>query len=542
LLGGRLLRKHLFATLAIILLLCPTWAQQPTGIAPGREKITNTLLKDYLYFIASDELEGRNTPSKGLNVAAKFIAMNLSRWGLKPGGDNGSFWQKMTLVRKKLDLKNSYITLNNQRYKHGEDFLYAQGEEVDFTAPVVFVGHGWVIKSKQIDPYQGLNVKDKYVLYFGGALPGGMKFNELEGKEGEDWISPEDYARKNGARGLLAVANLQALANWERIRQFRENVGSGPFRVEKLTNPEETKLPQVVLSPKLFSDLYNGESGDPNRIFSQPDISRGHDLSPVKKLQLVLNLNVERAETQNIVGILEGQDPQLKQEYVALGAHYDHVGISPTIEGDNLFNGADDDGSGTVALLAMAEALAQEKARPRRSYVFIWHAGEEKGLLGSRYFTRFPTVPLDKIVTQLNIDMIGRSRLNNDPKNPELTGPNEIYIIGPKLMSTELEQLSETVNQANLQMQFNYKFDTLEDSNRYFFRSDHFNYAVQGIPVIFYFNGTHEDYHRPSDTPDKIDYDKLSKVARTVYQMAWELANRDKRPTVDKKIDVSLDH
>jgi Zn-dependent M28 family amino/carboxypeptidase len=195
-----------------------------------------------------------------------------------------------------------------------------------------------------------------------------------------------------------------------------------------------------------------------------------------------------------------------------------------------------------VAVLSMAEALARGKVRLARSVLFVWHAGEEKGLWGSQYFTKFPTVPIKQIVAQLNIDMIGRSKKEGDTKdaNRDLSGPNEIYVIGSKMMSTELGDLSERVNRAYLNLNFNYKYDDPADPNRFFFRSDHYNYAQRGIPIIFYFDGVHEDYHRPSDTPDKIDYQKMEKITRTVFLTALELANAPTRPRVDKQLPPEL--
>jgi Zn-dependent M28 family amino/carboxypeptidase len=192
-------------------------------------------------------------------------------------------------------------------------------------------------------------------------------------------------------------------------------------------------------------------------------------------------------------------------------------------------------------VMAIAEAFAKGLA-PKRSILFVWHCGEEKGLWGSRYFTEYPTVPLNQIVTQLNIDMIGRSKKIGDtnPKNAELTGPNEIYVIGSKMMSTELGEVSEAVNKSFLKLSFNYKYDDPKDPNRFFFRSDHFNYAQKGIPIIFYFDGVHEDYHQPSDSPDKIDYQKMEKVARTIYVTGLTIANLPARPKVDKQLPSEL--
>jgi Zn-dependent M28 family amino/carboxypeptidase len=225
-----------------------------------------------------------------------------------------------------------------------------------------------------------------------------------------------------------------------------------------------------------------------------------------------------------------------------MGAHYDHIGICAPGTPDPICNGADDDGSGTTALLTMAEALAHAKQRPKRSVLFVWHCGEEKGLWGSRYFTDYPTIPLDRIVTQLNIDMIGRSRKDGDtnPRNTTLSGPNQVYVIGSTMMSTELGKLSETVNKSYLNLQYDLRYDDPADPNRFFFRSDHFNYARKGIPIIFFFDGVHEDYHRPGDEPQKIDYEKMEKVTRTIYMTLWEVANLAVRPKVDKPLPAQL--
>jgi Zn-dependent M28 family amino/carboxypeptidase len=261
-----------------------------------------------------------------------------------------------------------------------------------------------------------------------------------------------------------------------------------------------------------------------------------------KQASFTVAAKVDTILTQNVVGVIEGGDPVLKNEHVAIGAHYDHVGMRTTGDGDRIFNGADDDGSGTVATLAIAEALAKSPQRPKRSIIFVWHAGEEKGLWGSQYFTDNPPVPINQIIAQLNIDMIGRSKKEGDTKsvNANLTGPNEIYVIGSKMMSTELGELSEGVNNSFLKLAFNYKYDAPNDPERFFYRSDHYNYAKKGVPIIFYFSGVHEDYHRPSDHADKIDYEKMEKVTRTIFATMWKLANAPSRPKVDKQLPATL--
>jgi Zn-dependent M28 family amino/carboxypeptidase len=263
----------------------------------------------------------------------------------------------------------------------------------------------------------------------------------------------------------------------------------------------------------------------------------------MKKITMSLASNVESVPTQNVVAVWEGSDPVLKSEYVALGAHYDHVGSGcPPNGADTICNGADDDGSGTTALLGMAEALAKALTRPKRSILFVWHCGEEKGLWGSRYFTEFPTVPLKDIVAQINLDMIGRSRKADDskPGNQYLTGPDSIYLIGSTMMSTELGELVNAVNKSYLNLTYDTKYDDPKDPNRFFYRSDHYNYARKGIPIIFFFDGVHEDYHRAGDHADKIDYEKMEKVTRTIYMTLWEIANRAERLKVDKPLPSQI--
>lgn len=511
------------------------------------EAITAEQLKDYLYFVASDEMEGRDTPSRGLDLTAKFIALNLSRWGVKPGGDNGTYFQRIALRRGRPDLDKSSVELNGQKLKPGEDFL-AQPVAGSARGPLVYVGHGWLVKSKNVDALQGVDVKDKIaVIVSGGGLPKGVTFGDLSGgKQGEDWETPQGYLAKRGAKGIVVIPSTQYLSNWARERQALTD--RAPLAVEKFRKGDAAEIPSVVLSEKAATALLQGEKVDgPTMIKSAGGNEPGapFDLSPEKKLHLTVAAKVETPSTQNVIGVLEGADPALKGEYVAVGAHYDHVGNAPPgcqkAGGDEICNGADDDGSGTVALLAMAEAFAAGP-RPKRSILFVWHAGEEKGLWGAKYFNEYPTVALKEVVAQLNIDMIGRSKQQGDtnPRNQELTGPNEIYVIGSKMMSTDLGELSEAVNKSYLNLSFNYKYDDPKDPNRFFFRSDHYHYARKGIPIIFYFDGVHEDYHKPGDHPDKIDYRKMEKVARTIFATAWELANRPARPRVDKQLPSEL--
>ena len=242
-----------------------------------------------------------------------------------------------------------------------------------------------------------------------------------------------------------------------------------------------------------------------------------------------MNLNIKGKDiaTENVVAIIPGSEKP--EEYLVISSHLDHIGMHD----GQINNGADDDGSGSVALLEIAEAFQKAVAEgngPKRSIIFLHVSGEEKGLLGSKYYTNNPLYPLAQTIANLNVDMIGRT----DPKRTE-GKRNYVYLIGSDRLSTELHQISEAANAATLNVELDYTYNAPDDPNRFYFRSDHYNFAKNNIPVIFYFNGTHADYHRPSDTVDKIEFDLLKERTQLIFYTAWDLANRDQRITVDKK-------
>jgi hypothetical protein len=515
------------------------------------ERITAEGMKEILYYIASDEMAGRDTPSPGLDKTAQYIADRLKKLKFKPAGDKGSYFQHIALNRTEVDREHSTAQLGERTFKLGEDFLPTGRVSGEADAPVVYAGHGWVFKSKNVNAYEGLDVRDKIVIVSGDGVvpPPGMS---VANRQGGDWESPISYAQKHGAKALILVPR-----NFDRSWRYGSYRVARPYftvpRLENVaaddeedeTSPPSQGLVSIIPSRGMLEALFAGEQIDGARVIQAAaggEQPTGFALSPSKRLHLSLKLSVTEVGTQNVVAVLDGKDSTLKKEYVALGAHYDHVGASAAtgcrpIGSDTICNGADDDGSGTTALLTMAKAFAKGP-RPKRSILFVWHAGEEKGLWGSEYFTRYPTVPLKQIAAQLNIDMIGRSKKNGDtnPANQMLTGPEEIYVIGSRMMSTQLADLNEAVNRDFFNLKYNYHYDEPNDPERLFYRSDHYNYAKHGVPIIFYFDGVHEDYHRPGDSPDKIDYEKMQKVTRTVFVLASELANAPARPVVDKQI------
>jgi Zn-dependent M28 family amino/carboxypeptidase len=342
------------------------------------------------------------------------------------------------------------------------------------------------------------------------------------------------YAKAKGAAAVIVIAPPQLQGMWPQLRNFLGRGSTYPDKLRDATADTGPNPPGFLVSEKVGNAIFAGESADKTAAAAF-ETKKSATLSAASKQ--------EHLSTQNVVALWEGSDPTLKSEMIAIGAHYDHDGIRPNAPGeDKIWNGADDDGSGTVAVLAIAEALAKAKTRPKRSVLLVWHAGEEKGLWGANYFNKFPTVDIKKVIAQLNIDMIGRSKKPGDtnPKNKDLTGESGIYVIGSEMMSSTLGAITKRTNDAYLKLTYDFKYDDPADTNRFFFRSDHYHYAQNGIPIAFWFDGVHEDYHQASDTADKIDYAKMEKVTRTIFLTMLELSDLKERPAVDKKLPPEL--
>ena len=526
------------------------------------EGVTAKQLSDYLYFVASDEMEGRDTPSRGLDTTAKFIAMNLSKWGFKPAGDDGTYFQKIALHRDTVDPSATSIEVGGQKFAYGDDIVRVSGTSSGaMSAPVVFAGNGWLIKSKGLNPYKDLDVKGKIIAVYNEGpissarnlvpLPDGVTQADLTGVRGTDWADVSTYARANGAAGVMILPTKFLTASWSFISQSfgRSRVAVDKFTQAAAGGPGANAMPVFIAAPKLANALFSGEAADP-----MAGATNSFALSSGKTFNFNITVKPEVLSTQNVVAIWEGSDPVLKNEMVAIGAHYDHIGLltNPSAP-DKINNGADDDGSGTVSVLSIAEALAKAPKHPKRSVLFVWHCGEEKGLWGSQYFNKYPTVDIKKVIAQLNIDMIGRSKKpgyiapcdtnpapGRKPCNETLSGENQVYVIGKDMMSSALGNIVSGVNSGYLNLNYDTRYDDPKDPNRFFFRSDHFNYAVNGIPIAFWFDGEHEDYHQPGDEPQKIDYNKMEKVARSIIITLLKLTDLKERPKIDKTLPPEL--
>ncbi|MCX7926268.1 MAG: M28 family peptidase [Fimbriimonadales bacterium] len=512
-----------FLSLSLSVLLLCAWADRALWMSRA-ETITPTDLRAHLEFLASDELEGRDTPSRGLDLAGMYIVSHLQRWGVKPAGENGTYYQPLNYRVDTVNTGESRIQIGGRSFEYGVGFV-ARPIALNASAPMVYVGYGWSNPQKGIDPYAGLDVRGA-VLIVQAGYPKEVVELGFDAAAQAGWLSPEQNAEQKGALAILRIDPTD-MGRIERIaRMWSQRRG-----VEGLQT--QSNIPLIVASQPLLEAIFAGEklsaaeliqraeSGEPAPPFA---------LSAGKRIAINLSVQTQKEIARSVIGVIEGSDPTLKNEYVSLGAHLDHVGVARSGE-DRIFNGADDNGSGSVALLEIAEAFATGP-RPKRSVLLLWYAGEEKGLLGSRLFVERPTVPLQNIIVNLNMDMVGRSKQPGDtnPRNRYLSGPNEIYVIGPNVASPDLGKILNTVNDQYLKLTLNPMYDSLNHPEQLYFRSDHYSFVSKGIPAIFFFSGLHEDYHQVSDSVDKIDFEKMARVARTVFGLAWELADSPERP------------
>jgi hypothetical protein len=478
--------------------------------------ITEKDLSDHLYTYASDEFEGRETGKPGQKKAVEYIKAHYMKLGIPAAKADGDYFQKVPLEMSAMP--ESKLMLNGNTYTLGEDYFTFSGpagENYSFNN-VVFAGYG--IEDEGYSDYANLDVKGKVVL---------VKSGEPKDENGNYVISGSTEKSKwsnlrTAFSGKLGIAQDKGAAavliyDVENLPVFKQqyNFMKGRGGSISLKGGDKNDFFYAVINDKIAKDLY-------------ADIDNATKASTVNTaFSITFKNNNTDVDSENVVAVIKGSEKP--NEYVVVSSHLDHIGVS---KDGQINNGADDDGSGTVATLEIAEAFkkaADAGHGPKRSVVFLHVTGEEKGLLGSKYYTdEDPIFPLANTVANLNIDMVGRI----DPKREG--DRNYIYLIGADKLSTELHNLSEEVNSKYCNIELDYKYNDENDPNRFYYRSDHYNFAKNNIPIIFYFNGTHDDYHRPGDTPDKINYDLLENRTRLVFHTAWELANRENRIVVDK--------
>lgn len=503
-----------------------TYAAAPNAVLPPVpstvDAITPVELRMHLQFLASEELGGRYTLSPGFAIAARYLASHLEGYGFKGAGEHGEFLQTFQVVSAKPDTAKSSLEVtagDKANSYHFGDFYITGAGSGEAQGQVVFVGAGISSPSQQHDDYAGLDVKGKIVLIAPGT-PAGVDSSRLGENE-----SGQAAARAHGAAGVLQLPSLRNLESMK-SKSYQERAATR--ETVRLARDAEGRLPMLTLGPDLAEAVLTAAGLDFKGVYDS--VSRKQKLKPKKTditARMTVSQQLTRTTTQNVAGILEGTDPRLKNEYVVFSAHYDHLKTGPSGE---IYPGADDDGSGTTAVLTIAHAMSLE--RPKRSVLVMFHAGEELGLLGSEYNTDYaPVVPLDKMVADLNIDMIGRSKPVGDREleDEHLTDANTVYLVGSNRVSQELHEISEETNSQFQKMKLDYHYNDPNNPEQIYYRSDHWNYAKHGVPIIFYFDGTHVDYHRPTDTVDKIDFAKMTKITRLVFETGWRIANLDHR-------------
>ena len=447
--------------------------------------ITAGDLKTHLSILASDEYEGRETGKKGQKMAAKYIADYFKKLGLEAPVE-GSYFQSFDLTESSIG--SVYFRRGEEQKKGVEDFIYYSSAETsgeEYINIIVADEEDSMIK----------RYKNAYVIYKVDTL-GGLQARINKAKEA-------------GAKGFI-IALSSDTAFRSAMDRFGPSLKRPSLRLDDRDN-ESDKM--IIVDNKIVSWMFD---------------KNFEHVKAGDTVQLIFNADYldKPIQTENVLGFLKGAEKP--DEVVVITAHYDHIGIT----NGEINNGADDDGSGTVTILELAEAFTvaiNKNNGPKRSILFMTVTGEEKGLLGSRHYTDFdPIFPLENTVANLNIDMIGRV----DEKHAD--NPDYIYLIGSDRLSKDLHDLSENANKTYTNLELDYTYNDENDPNRFYYRSDHYNFAKNNIPIIFYFNGTHPDYHKPTDTIEKINFDKMTKIARLIFYTSWEVANREERIKLDQ--------
>lgn len=453
--------------------------------------------------IAHDSMGGRDTPSPGLDMTAEWAASEFRRMGLRGGMPDGSFIQGYPLRSVEVDVDRSFVVSGGQRLRYGQDVrpLFGAGS-AEVGADLILVSGAGGLSRSQRRRIQGRHV---------AVVPG----RNAAGTE-RQMYGFLNALRQAGAASVL-VANSSSDEQWSRgVRRSLAPAVSKGWGATERSSEEGGFVPMLEIRTSALARVLSGRGIDLQALAGR--VGRGVEVHETDELLMTV---VQRARdieevAPNVVAILDGSDPELRDEYVVYSGHMDHVGMgSPDANGDSIFNGADDDASGTAAVIEVAEAMASLTVAPRRSMLFLLVSGEEKGLWGSEWFAENPTVPLESMVANLNTDMVGRN------------WPDTIVAIGKE--HSDLGETLNEVNRAHPELRMT-AIDDLWPEERFYFRSDHFNFARNGVPVLFFFNGTHDDYHGRDDEPDRIDTEKASRIGRLVFYLGMELGTRTERP------------
>lgn len=485
----------------------------PAAYRAGFDSLGEAELRAWVGFLASAALEGRESGTRGYDLAAQYVASILESLGVRPAGDAGTFFQRFVLVRREWDLDGAALTFLSPGGKEESiplkgEVAVRSGADLDWRLPWVFAGFG---EGADADSHDD----------FGGLLPVEERVVMVLSREGRK--RPEETgARLRGARRVVVVSD-------DRVKEVAQGMSTRlEAEYRHLRSDEELGDLQVLYMTRKLADrilAVCGRSVDGLR--AAPSRPPSFPLDGVE-IRLGLKRRETRLSTSNVAGILEGSDPALKEEHVTIGAHLDHVGL----DGDKVHHGADDNASGSAAVLGVARAFLENGARPRRSLIFLFYGAEEKGLHGSMYFVDHPPVPLERIVLNINLDMVGRNEevRSDDPGKAERAEDNDrtLHLVGAGRHSLELDPWVRSVNNA-----VGLEFES-DEEDRVFRRSDQYSFARRGVPVVFFFTGFHPDYHKPTDTAEKLNYSKLLGVTRLAFGLAFEVAERPSRLQINR--------
>ena len=512
------MRNYFLLAISLLLISRNVFSQTDIPLKYA-ETITQAGLKKHLTVIASAEMEGRETGTEGQRKAAAYIENQFKETGLKYSDSLKGYQQHYPLFKDTLVPK--YLNVGKQKLKFGKDYIIIPGssKEGGFkSGKIIFAGYG--IEDKNYNDYAGKDVKNKVVLIFNGEPEVNGKFlvsgTEKPSAWGYSTTKKASLAKQKGAVAVLLINS-----SWDSIpAALAQNSRKTNVYFPDINDDE--KLTVVALVASQLKNIAGVNEAD-NILATVKARGVLNEIKIDKKIKTKLAYKKISIETDasNVIGYIEGSDK--KDEYVFLTAHYDHLGK----HGNVIYFGADDDGSGTVSVIEMAAAFAKAKQDghgPRRTIVFMTVSGEEKGLWGSKYYSDHPVFPLEKTTVDLNTDMIGRT----DTERKTEDSLNYIYVIGHNKLSSDLPVISERVNDQYTQLTLDYKFDDPLDKERIYFRSDHYNFARKGVPILFFYDGMLlADYHKPTDTVDKINFSLMEKRARFIFLTAWEIANRD---------------
>ena len=455
----------------------------PAEFKSGFDSITQAQCRKYLEFLAT-QCEGRGSGQPGFQKAADYVAARFKEYGLKPVGDNGTYFQSMDYTRSRLKPNGTVVAAGSFTASAGKGFAASASKDFDLMGSAVFIK----LTDSSAKLPESLDLKDKIVVLSSSVPRASNRF----------------YVA--GAAAVITVEK-NAVENTWTVRR--------PSPISSTARPQPSPRISGQIELSKAQAMASALNVDPNIVDSSVVAEGGFAMkAAIDSIHFKGVIEEETVKVPNVVGLLEGSDPTLKSEMVGLGAHLDHLGI----RGGVVYPGADDDGSGTTSVLAIARAFSLNPQKPKRSILFMEFCGEEMGLVGSGYYSDHPIFPHEKMICELQMDMVGRNEEKPDEKASD--NLDTIHLVGSKRISQELDDLVNSVNKY-----INFKFEY--DEEAVYTRSDHYNFAKKGIPIAFLFSGFHPDYHQPTDTIEKINFEKLSNAAKLYYLVANLAANKE---------------